>query len=811
MRTLATLGWDIRLAVRSLQRGAGFAVGAMLTLALGIGTTTAVFSVVYQTLLRPLPYADPGRLVVVWPQQSFNKTLLRDIAASLPSLQSISGFAVWPMSLVGDGVPPEEISVAEVSPNHFDLLGVPPSVGRGFRSEEGYRGAAGVVVLSHAFWVRRYGGDPAVIGRTIRLAGAGYQARRVIGVMPPRFRPVAGDVAAWVPLEELTAGADPTWYLGDVARLAPGATPERALAELRALGERLRPTAPQVFSKENLLQATVAPLAQVRVGTSASILWMLLASVAVVLVIACVNVANLLLARGERRAQEYALRRALGARRGRIVRQVLLEACLLGLGGCAAGIVVAQALLAVILALVPAGFIDTAPIAIDRTVLAFALGVSLLSALGFGVVPALLGSHGADGEVLRHSRGQLGARSTSRVSRALIAAELALAVPLLIGSSLLLRTLGNLFAVSPGFQTERVLVLRPNPPLSRVSGPPQFTAFYEETLRRIRALPEVRSAAATLMLPVTSSAWGFPTVIDDVPGSSVTPPSIDYVPVTPSYFETLGIPLLAGRTLAESDRPATPRVAVINQTMARRFWPGGNPIGRTLRSFSRTGTPFTIVGVVGDVHLQGLNTEPRPAMYVPDQQLGWGRQTGSAETALWVVVRTREADPLRVAPAIRDAVWSVDAETTITGMEAFGAVVARSAASTSFLTALLSGFGLLAVLLSLIGVYGVTAYAAARRIPEFGLRLALGASPAQLLRAALAGSGLALLIGLVVGSLVAALSSRLLQGMLFEVSRHDIASFLAVPLLLAAAAVLAAVLPARRATRVDPVVALRVD
>jgi putative ABC transport system permease protein len=397
------------------------------------------------------------------------------------------------------------------------------------------------------------------------------------------------------------------------------------------------------------------------------------------------------------------------------------------------------------------------------------------------------------------------------MSRGLIAVELALAVPLLIGATLLLRTLTNLFRVSPGFRSERVLVLRPNPPLSRVTGPDQFTAFYDETLRRIRALPEVRSAAATLVLPVTASAWSFPTIIEGVPGSETASPSIDYVPVTPGYFETLEIPLLAGRTLATSDRPATPRVAVVNRTLARRFWPGGSPIGRTLRPFSRAGDAFTIVGVVGDVHLQGLNTEPRPAMYVPDQQLRWGRQTGSAETALWVVVRTRDSDPLRIATALREAVWSVDPETTITGLEPLGKVIARSAASTSFLTVLLSGFSLLAVLLSLIGVYGVTAYAAARRAPEFGLRLALGATPMQLVRAALAGSGLSLVVGLTMGSLAAVLSSRLLQAMLFNVGRYDTATFLGVPLLLAAAATLAAVLPARRATRIDPAVALRLD
>jgi hypothetical protein len=245
--------------------------------------------------------------------------------------------------------------------------------------------------------------------------------------------------------------------------------------------------------------------------------------------------------------------------------------------------------------------------------------------------------------------------------------------------------------------------------------------------------------------------------------------------------------------------------------MASRFWPGRSPIGGTLRPFSRTGDPFTIVGVVGDVHLQGLNTDPRPAMYVPDQQLRWGRQTGSAETALWVVVRTRDANPLRAASAIRDAIWSVDAETTITGVEPFGDVVARSVSSTSFLTLLLAGFGLLAVLLSLVGVYGITAYTTARRIPEFGLRLALGATPAHLLRTTLAGSGLSLLAGLVAGSVAAALSARLLQGMLFGVGRHDIATFVAVPLLLAGAAVLAAAVPARRAARVDPVTALRLD
>jgi len=493
------------------------------------------------------------------------------------------------------------------------------------------------------------------------------------------------------------------------------------------------------------------------------------------------------------------------------VAQVLFAAGLLAFGGCAIRIVLAQALVAGILALAPAGFIGVGAIVTDRAVLASALGVSLLSALGFGAVPALLGSRGSDGSALRGSRGVVGDRSTSRVSRVLIAAELALAVPLLIGATLLLRTLANVFAVSPGFQAEQVLVLRPNPPLERVSGPDQFTAFYNEALRRIRALPQVEAAAATLMLPVTSSAWAFPTVIEGVEGSESAPPSIDYVPVTPDYFETLRIPVLSGRTLERSDRPGTPRVAVISRALAQRFWPDGSPLGRTLRPFSRTGDPFTIVGVVGDVHLQGLNTDPRPAMYVADQQLRWGRQTGSAETALWLVIRIRGPDPLHSLASMREAIWSVDPETTITGSEPLTTVVARSAAATTFVASLLTGFSFLAVLLGVIGVYGVTAYTVAKRTSEFGLRIALGATSTDLLRTSMTPTVVPLVVGLLVGCCGAALGSRVLQNMLFQVGRHDPVAFVVVPLLLGCVALLAALLPARRASRVDPMIALRAE
>jgi len=805
---------DIRHALRFLRRNPIFAGAALLTLTLGIGTTTVIFSVVDTVLLRPLPYPEPGRLVAVWPGQAFNVTMVRRVAERVPALSFVSGIAVSAATALGDGSPPEQVQIAEVSASYFTLLGVRPILGGGFAPEHEQPGAGGVVVLSHEFWLRRFGGDSAIVGRTVRLAGRGYESRTVLGVMPPGLRPVAqASVAAWVPLgipAGVVVGSDPTWYVASViGRLAPGATAAQANAQLRNLAEALRPELPTVVNETGVRTAVVQPLeTQRRQGTG--VLWLLFGAVSLVLLIACANVGNLLLARGEARTHELAVRGAVGASAGRLARQLLTETMVLAIVGGTGGVLLAHALLPMAVAGLPMAMPQAGPVAIDGRVLLFAVAVTLVAALTAGALPARRGSGAAAEAALRQgSRDALGERPRTMVSRALIGVQMALAVLLVIGSTLMLRTLGRLQEVDPGFRTDDVLVLRPSPPPG-VRTPDTFLRFYAEVLERVRAVPQVRSAGAALFLPMQPTFWSFPTFVEGDEGSANgEPPSIDYRVATAGYFETIGIGLVTGRTLSSDDRRGVPRVAVINQALARRFWPNGDPIGRLLRPFSREAEGFRVVGVVEDVRQTALAVPPRPAMYVADEQLGWGLQPGSAETALWLMVRVRGSDPADAAPAIRAAIWSVDGETPIDGLEPMSAVVWRSTAQTQYLATLLGAFALLALVLAAVGVYGVTAYTVASRIPEFALRVALGAHQRDVLWAALSrGIGPAL-GGVVAGTLAATGGSRLLRSALFGVQPLDPATFVTVPLLLGLIALGAIMVPAFRATRVSPMEALR--
>jgi predicted permease len=791
-----------------------FTVAVLVTLTLGIGTTTVMFTLVDTMLLRPLPYAEPERLVVVWPGQAFNVSMVRHVAERVPALSMVSGMATSTATALGDGGPPEQVQIAEVSASHFDLLGVHPALGSGFAAEHERPGAGGVVVLSHELWLRRFGGDSTIVGRTVRLAGRGHETRTVLGVMPRGFRMVGqASVAAWVPLgipPGVGPGSDPTWYVASViGRLAPGATAAQANAQLRNLAETLRPELNAVVNETSVRTAVVQPLeAQRRQGTGT--LWLLFGAASLVLLIACANVANLLLARGEARVRELALRGAIGATSGRLARQLLTEAGVLAIAGGAGGVLLAHTVLPLAVAGLPATAPDARLVAIDGRVLLFAIGVTFLAALISGALPARRGSGAAANAALRQGwRGSAGAQPRVVVSRALIAFQMAVSVVLVIGSTLMLRTLGRLVEVDPGFRPEGVLVLRPSPPPG-VRGPETFLRFYADVLERVRAIPQVRSAGSALFLPMNPSSWAFPTFVEGHEGSiGGDLPSIDYRVVTAGYFETLGMGLVAGRVLSADDRREAPRVAVINQALARRFWPDGEAIGRLLRPFSPGAEGFRVVGVVEDVRQTALAVPPRPAMYVADEQLGWGLQPGSAETALWLMVRVRGRDPMDAAPAIRAAIWSVDRDTPIDGLDPLNAVVRRSTAPTQYLTTLLAAFALLALALAAVGVYGVTAYTVASRLPEFGVRLALGAHRRDVLWAALSrGIGPAL-GGVVAGTMAAAGGSRLLRSALFGVQPLDPATFAAVPLLLGLIALGAIVVPARRATRVNPVDALR--
>lgn len=800
-------GWlqDVRFAVRGLVRAPGFAAVAITTLALGIGANTAVFSVVNALLLRPLPYAEPERLVSVWPEAGFNVTMLKRVAEGAPALESLTGVSLWTLSVTGDGEP-EEISALFVTVNHFDVLGVRPFLGRTFVAEEGEPGRDDVAVLSHAFWQTRYGGDLGIIGRRIGLASPTHATHEVIGVMVPEHRAVLGAPSAWVPMTQPTGSTlatDNTWWVnGHIGRLARGATREQAQTQVRALAPALRAEVPSLIKEEDVNTASVQPLREEAVGGLRGALLVLLGAVGLVLLMACVNVANLLLARGEARRRELALRRALGAGRARLLRQLLTEALVLAVLGGVTGVVTAKLLLRLVLNAAPPDIHDLASVRIDVPVLLFALTVSCGAALIFGAAPAArAGRIDALNVARQGTKGAVG--SAGSLGSVLVAVEVALAVILVVGSGLMLRTLSKLHAVDPGFAAEGVLVVRPGAPAARYPDGPAYHRFYAEVLERIRAVPQVALAGGINHRPVTSDNWNFPLYLEDHPvPPGASPPSHNFRVVTRDYFETLRIPLLGGRTFTDLDRTGAPGAAVVNRAFAERYWPREDAVGKELRIFSPTMTPYQIVGVVADVHQHALNEPPRPEVYVPHAQIPW-------EVALWIVVRARDGDVRSLAPLVRAAVRSVDAESVLAQMEPLEAVIGRSAATTRFFTLALGFFGALALVLGAVGVYGVMSYTVARRLPEFGVRLALGAQSRDVLASALARGALPVVLGVATGSIGAFFATRLMDSLLFGVSAQDPITFAGVALLLSLTALVALLVPAWRATRADATALLR--
>ncbi len=803
---MEAMAQDLRYALRSLGKSPGFTFVATLTLALGIGANTAIFSVVHAVVLTPLPYAQPERLVRIWPEDNFNKAMVGRVGGGAPALDAVSGLSGWSFTLTGEGEP-EELQGTLVSADHFDLLGAAPLLGRDFLPEEGLIGGADAVILSYGLWERRFGADPGILGRVLQLSGADHERRRVVGVMPPDFRPLYAGTTLWAPLETdpgLDVRSDGSWDVNTrVGRLAPDATVEQAQEQVRALALALHREFPGRFEEEDARNVTVVPLQSSVVGSFGSTLWTLLGAVGLVLLIACTNVANLLLARASGRERELALRTALGARRGRIVRQLLTETVVLGLLGGGLGIAVAQLTVRALTALAPADLPRMNEVGIDLPVLAFALGASLLASLVFGVVPALRSTRSEIRESLGGSvRGATAGREQHRLNAALVAAEVALSLVLVVGAGLMLRSLWTLQRVDPGFRTEGLLTLRLSPPTGRYPEQNEAQpAYYRRVLEEIASVAGVESVAGIQLLPLTTSNWSFPFFPDgrEVP-EGTPPPSANFRTVSGPWFETLRVPVLRGRPFSDADGPDAEPVGIVNEALARELWPGQDPLGKRIRLFSRSAAPFTVVGVVGDVHQHALDREPRPEIYRPYGQ--W------STASLWLAVRVA-GDPLTVAGAVRDRVWSVDPDVPVSGLAPMTEVLGRSTRSSRFLTLLVASFGVLALLLGAVGVYGVTSYTVSRRIPEFGVRVALGATRSDVLRGAIGGGVGPALVGIPLGILGAAWASRLLAGLLFEVSPTDVPTFVGVAGFLALVAVAASYLPARRASRVDPMVVLR--
>ena len=786
-----------------LRRSPGFGVVATLTLALGIGINTTIFSGISALLLRPLPYAHAERLVdfrPLGPNQTTNKAMLVQLRERLSSFDAIASYNRWTFTLTGDGQA-ERVPAVRATGNVFDVLGANPLLGRTLLASDSAPGAERVVVLSYRFWQRRLDGDPSVVGRTLHLNEGGSTGgpTRVVGVMPADFAFPAATDELWAPNPLDTAGRDyNTSYLELLGRLAPGVNIAAAEREISATLTGLCAETAGCDAKR-LGKPRILPLRDVLVGAVQPVMLLLLGAVGFVLLIACANVANLLLARAAARERELAIRAALGAGRLRVARQLLTESLAVAVIGGVTGVVTAAWASSLLRAALPTELIGAADIRVDLRVLAFAVAAVVVAAVLAGIFPAV----GATRTQLHGALLDRGASGTSRTRRralgVLVVTEFALALVLAIGAGLMIRTFANLSAESPGFDRAGVLSLSVSPP-SSYDGPAS-RRFWRELLDRVRTLPGVQSAGAIHLLPLGLSNWVNAFLIEDRPLPQGDPPrEIDWRSTTPGYFETLRIPLVRGRLFTDQEHEAAAWVVVINDTAAKRYFAGEDPIGRRVRTPTFEGNDWaTIVGVVGDTKDQTLAAPARPQMY---------RLQAPFVPAMTLMVRAA-GDPLQLVGPIREVVRAIDADVAVGDFQSLEHVVGDSIAQPRLLTRLLFGFGALALLLGAVGLYGVMAYGTLQRTREFGVRLALGAGTREVL-GLVARDALRLVgIGAVIGLVGALAMSRVLKSQLYEVSAVDPVVFAGAAAVLAAVALAAALVPALRAARTDPAEALR--
>ncbi len=813
--SIETAGRDLRYAFRSLRKSPGFTVPAILVIALGIGANTAVFAVVNGVLLRPLPFPEPDRLFLISyaPKQSF---FLGPSADKLPrnanladhrylefrrkdrQFESIASFAMNPVTLTRAG-DPLRLTAAVVTPDFLRVLHVDPVVGRGFLSDEGEPGRNTVVVLGDKLWRSRFGGHPAVAGTTITLDGIRHT---VIGIMPPGFAFPAG-AELWMPMEiRLQPGN--SFSRPVVGRLKAGVSREQAQDALEAFAEALPLGAHENRSN---FEARIYPLKDAIVAGIRESLLVFAGAVAFVLLIACANVANLLLIRAASRRHEITMRAALGASRWRLIRQLLTESMLVAVTGGAGGLLLAVVGVPALLALAPAGKIPRADeIGLDPWVLAFTFAVSVLTGIVFGLAPALRATR----RDLRRSLAEGGRTSTGRsetLRSALVVSEIALALVLLTGAGLLLKSFWRIHSVDPGFRPENVLAVTIDLPGSHYRTPAQMRAFHQSTLEKLSSLPGIETAGAVNWMPLGGNLIRGDFKLE---GGRERPRGymVDKPVVSPGYFRAMGIRLLRGRAFSERDNAAAPGVVVVSNSVARALWPGEDPIGKRIAMQERPKPEdwLTVVGVVDDIRQQQLTAKPSPAIYQPYLQVNHTFFLSH----MTFVVRTASS-PGAVAPAIRGIIQGVDADQPVQSIATMGDVIAGTTAEPRFRTRLIGAFSIMAVLLSAIGIYGVLACSIAERTHEIGIRMAIGASKGSIVRMVLHRTLLLVATGVALGTAGALAVTRVLENFLFEVRPADPATYVAVATLLGAVALFAGLLPARRASTVDPLVALRYE
>ena len=800
---------DVRYAVRMLIRNPGFTLVAVLALALGIGANTAIFSVVNSLLLRPLPYKTPERLVTLWqdfrarggPEREWaSPDDFYDWRDKNKVFDHVSAVTGWGSTLTGVGEP-EDLIGAAVSHDTFSLLGIEPARGRSFQQEEDQPGAERVVVLSHRLWSRRFNSDPDLLGKSVTLGG---EAFTVIGIMPPGFTmPLAPNSELWRALRPVLGPRCGRGCLTIrvLARLNPDATIDRARSEMSALAADLGEEYPQTNKGVGM---TIVGLQEQIVGQFKTALLVLLAAVALVLLIACANVASLLLARASAREKEFAIRSALGANRRRLMRQLLTESVLLSLTGGALGLLLAFWMVDALKALSPQGTPRVSEINIDLPVLGFTCAVALLTGLAFGLVPALQTSKPNLNQTLKEGRGTGDATRRSGLRSALVISEIALAMMLLIGAGLLLKSFVNLMNVDPGFRPANVLTMSVVLPRTRYAERSRCSSFYAQLLERIDRLPGVESTGATSSLPLSGGGTDSDFVIEGRPQAGPgEEPAAWYSSVTPAYFKTMGIRLIKGRVFTEQDRPDSTPAIIITEAMAKRYFPDEEPLGRRIGNPGGDKTDWReIVGVVADVKQFGLDTDARPTMYLPHGQ--------SPARGMSLTVRTA-SDPLRIVDEVRRQVSDLDGNLAVSNILTMDQLVSQSVSDPRFILVLLVSFAGLALLLAAVGIYGLISYSVTQRTHEIGLRMALGAEASDVLRLVVGHGALLALIGVGAGILGAFALTRLMSSLLFGVNATDPAIFGLIGLLLMGVALAASFIPARRATRVDPMIALRCE
>lgn len=805
---IETLLADLRYAARRLSAEPGFTTVIVLTLAVGIGATTAIFSAVNPILLQPLPYPQAGRIMMLWdigPDGSRLEGTFgthRELTERSRAFDAIAVTKPWQPTLKG-AAEPERLDGQRVGASYFRVLGVPPALGQDFQPADDRPGGANVVILSDPLWRRRFAGDPAIIGQPITLDGDAFV---VTGVMPRDFENVpAPSAELWTPLQyDMSQGRAWGHHLRMIGRLRPGVETDHARRELDLIAQAPVPEFPRAAwaALENgfILSSLQDDVTR---GVKPALL-AILGAVSLVLVIACVNVTNLLLARGVRRRGEFALRAALGAGHGRLIRQLLTESLLLAAVGGMVGMAVAVLGVHALVALSPPGLPRVGAIGVDGTAFAFGLSITTLVGLAFGLTPALQAARGdPHGSLQQGSRRTAGGRR--RMRGVLVVAEVALALVLLVSSGLLLRSLERLFAVEAGFESSRLLTMQVQTSGNTFDDDSTRVRFFERMLEAVRQVPGVTAVALTSQLPLSGDFELYGVHFDPVPPGDPgeVRGSFRYA-VSPGYLETMRIPLRRGRLLDERDRAGAPRVALISESMARRRLPGIDPIGRRLRIGPLDGPPYTIVGVVGDVKQMSLALNESEAVYTTATQWHF------ADQAMSLVVRAR-GDGVALVPAIRRAVWSVDKDQAIARVASMDHLLAGSAAERRFALTLFEAFALASLVLAAAGIYGVLAGSVAERTREIGVRTALGASRANILTLVVR-QGMALAgLGIAIGVVGAAVATQAIVAMLFGVSRLDPVTYLGVIALLGGVAMIASGVPAWRAARVNPASTLRAE